>query len=370
MEKCFFLLDSLGIGGSERKSIRAANLLVERGYPVHVAFLNAKSDLRDMIDPRIPVYVGNRKGKLDLRLLKEIRRYIQDHGIQVTWAVNLYPILYLFFATRGMGGKVRVIGTSNITVFRNSYEQMKMKLYAPVIRRLDGFVFGSHQQQAQWQREYSLYKVGLHVVHNGIDTSWFSAGALDLDRSSARENYGFSDSDIVIGMVAQFRVEKAHEDLVAACRTLRQSGFPVKLLLVGSGNEEDRIHALAAEWGILDAIVFTGQLDDVRPALTAMDIFALTSRAVETFSNAALEAMSMKLPAVLSDLSGASEMISDEVNGFIYPPGDVGALTEALERFMDKDFRQSCGSRAREVVVERFSSSIMADQYVRVIWGT
>ena len=370
VNKCFFLLDSLSVGGSERKTIRAANLLVERGMHVHIGFLNATVDLRKTIDSRIPVFSGKRKGKFDVGLLRQIRRYILEQEIDIVWAVNLYPILYLFLATRGMRRKVRVIGSSNITVFRNAYENRKMRLYAPIIRRLDGFVFGSHQQKSLWENKYSLSGGNLSVIHNGVDTNWFSTGAPDMDRIAARNLYGFDESDIVIGMVAQFRVEKAHSDLLAACRVLDRRGIPVRLLLVGCGDEEGNIHKLAEEWEIADKVVFAGQLEDVRPALEAMDIFALTSRAVETFSNAALEAMAMGLPAVLSDLSGASEMVSNEVNGFIYPPGDVEALTASLERLKDKDFRQQCGRRGRGIVVERFSSSVMADQYVRVIWGT
>lgn len=368
VKKCFFLLDSLSVGGSERKTVRVANKLVERGEHVQLGFLNADSDLRQSIDPRIPVFSGRRKGKFDIFLLKEIRRYIDEQDINIAWGVNLYPLLYLFLATRGFRRKVRVIGSSNITVFRNTYEIRKMRLYAPIIRRLDGFVFGSYRQKSLWENKYRLSGGNLGVIYNGVDTNWFSAAAPGLDRIAARKIYGFDDLDIVIGMVAQFRVEKAHGDLLAACSILSQRDFPVKLLLVGSGGEEVNIRNRAKELGITDKVIFTGQLDDVRPALAAMDIFALTSRSVETFSNAALEAMAMGLPAVLSDLSGASEMVNDRENGSIYTPGDVDALVQALESLLDVETRQNYGRRAREIVEKRFSIETMADQYLQIIW--
>ena len=336
---------------------------------MHLGFLNATPTLANAINPRIPLLAGNRKGKLDLRLLRQIRRYIKDEDIDVVWSVNLYPLLYLYLATRGLGRKVRVIGSSNITEFRNAYERAKMRIYAPIISRLDGFVFGSHQQQALWEERYGLKGDKLHVIHNGVDTAWFRAGAAAMDRKAVRQRYGFDEPAVVIGMVAQFRPEKAHGDLIEAVCELRQSGFDAKLLLVGSGPEQQRIRDLVQRRGVADHVVFAGQLDDVRPALSAMDVFALTSRSVETFSNAALEAMAMELPAVLSDLSGATEMVSNGVNGFVYPPGDVGELKNTLVSLMDSDLRRHFGRTGRRIVEERFSATTMAEQYSKLIRG-
>ena len=369
VKKCFFLLDSLSVGGSERKTVRAANLLVDRGRDVHLGFLNATTDLRQAIDPRIHVFSGNRKGKFDVRLLMEIRRYINEHNIDTAWAVNLYPVIYLFLATRCTRRKVRVIGSSNITIFRNAYENRKMRLYAPIIRKLDGFVFGSHQQKTAWEKKYKLFGRNLSVIHNGVDTSLFSTGVSDVDRVTSRNLYGFDETDIVIGMVAQFRVEKAHSDLLAACRMLCQQGAPIKLLLVGGGDEKESIRNLAEEWNIADKVVFAGQLDDVRPALVAMDIFALTSRSVETFSNAALEAMSMCLPAILSNIGGAEEMVEHGVNGYVYPPADIDELTACIKKLIDKAVLKELSFAARKRVVEKFSSNIMADQSESIIYG-
>ena len=81
-----------------------------------------------------------------------------------------------------------------------------------------------------------------------------------------------------------------------------------------------------------------------------------------------VEAMAMGLPVVLSDLSGASEMISSEGNGFLYPPGDVAALTTALENLMDAEARQNCGRISRNNVEQRFSLSHMTDRYAEIIW--
>jgi glycosyltransferase involved in cell wall biosynthesis len=83
----------------------------------------------------------------------------------------------------------------------------------------------------------------------------------------------------------------------------------------------------------------------------------------ETFSLAALEHMSMGVPAVLSDQGGAREMVSDGVHGFVFPTGDTQALVDALRRLHPLDARERMGARAAEQVAARFRHADMVDRY-------
>ena len=97
---------------------------------------------------------------------------------------------------------------------------------------------------------------------------------------------------------------------------------------------------------------------------------ALTSRAVETFSNAALEAMSMEVPVIISDIGGAGEMVDEGVNGFTYPPGDVDKLAECIMDMQDDNNRREMGKNARRIIEKRYTSEIMSGHYADVICGS
>jgi len=88
----------------------------------------------------------------------------------------------------------------------------------------------------------------------------------------------------------------------------------------------------AAERGIPGAVTFTGALADVRAALRTFDVFVLPSLS-ETFSNAALEAMAMQLPVILTRTGGASEMIEHGKEGYIV---DVAELPRQLPALLDQ----------------------------------
>ncbi len=120
---------------------------------------------------------------------------------------------------------------------------------------------------------------------------------------------------------------------------------------------------------MIGCVHLTGSTDDVRPYLKAADIFALTSIAVETFSNAALEAASMGLPIVMSDVGGAREMFPESDDCVIYVRGDQPALVNALHQMMSHiGERQGSMSSLRADVRDRYTLEMMDSNWRRVLW--
>ena len=94
-----------------------------------------------------------------------------------------------------------------------------------------------------------------------------------------------------------------------------------------------------------------------------MDVFVLPSRA-EVFANAALEAMSMSCPTILTDVGGAAEMIADGESGLLFDGGDKTELARLLARiYSSESLRRDLGEGARRRVLERFRFDQMLDRY-------
>jgi len=366
-----FVISSLVMGGSEMKTIGVANKLAERGRKVHLGVLDGNTEHIEGLDSRIPIIFFNRKRKIDTLLSRNLYEYVTEHNIECLWSVNLYPMLYLYLISRlhNKKKKLRLIGSSNVTEFNKLFHKIKVLLFILLIWKMDCFVFGSYRQMKSWKMKYLLgFKRGVSVIHNGVNIDRYSASNLGYSREELRNKYKIFEDEVVLGMVAQFRKEKAHKHCLQAIARLISKGYKIRLILVGEGPEKDDVERYAEELGIYDKIIFTGLMKDVREALVSIDIFTLTSVAVETFSNAALEAMAMGNPAVLSDLSGASEMIDDSINGFLYPPGDIDSLTCALEKLMCGSQRKLMGIAARKKVEDEFSLNRMVNMYEELIW--
>ncbi len=121
--------------------------------------------------------------------------------------------------------------------------------------------------------------------------------------------------------------------------------------------------------GLARLVRITGFMEDVRPVIAACDAMALVSHHVETFSIAALEAMALGKPMIMSRVGGAEEQIADGENGFLYRRGDIAALAEALRRLHDPALRARMSMRARHVVVRRFSVAAMVTAYESLLSG-
>lgn len=360
-----FLLSSLCIGGSERKSVRVVNALRLRGVDVHLAYLNGPETLLPDIDPSVPLINLQRKGKLSWPAVRRLDSYVKKHRISKIICVNLYPMLYvsaLRFIMRGRG--LACVVAINTTDFHSAKESAEMTLYAPLLRRTDQIVFGCEYQQGYWTERYRLPKSRCGYIYNGVDDKLYMPVSNNADAASLRESFGFGVDDFIIGTVGQLRPEKGHQTLLETVKLLRSRGIKASAIIVGGGPEESALKKMCADLAIEPYVRFLGEVRDVRPALSTLDVFTLTSVAVETFSNAALEAMAMGKPVVLSDIAGAREMVWEGVNGHLFPKADTGLLTSILHKLSESNsLRQQMGREARRIAVEKFSFDRMVDNY-------
>jgi len=364
-----FLLNSLTIGGSERKTVNISNYLASVGNRIHIAYLCKPATLAGDIDDAVSVLFLDRKGKFDLSVPRKLRNYWINNNISAAWCVNSYPALYAYSAARQLKNRPRLIASTNTTIFHTMYDRLQMLVYAPVFRRLDTLVFGTALQQQLWNREYSLAGTDSRVIYNGIDTAFFRP-VDSAARAAAREKLGIRPGALCLGCVAQFRPEKAHADLIRALEALLAQGVDCQLLLVGEGRTRPGIQQLVTTKGLRERVCFLGTQNDVREALSALDIFVLASTSVETFSNAALEAMAMGKAVILSRIGGAAEMIGDGENGILYEPGDVNALVAAVCRLSDSAARDRYARNARTRVCDLFTLERMARAYEATLANT
>ena len=159
-------------------------------------------------------------------------------------------------------------------------------------------------------------------------------------------------------------MEKGHKYLIEAFAQLTTGAY---LLLVGDGVIRPSIERLVRENNLEDRVRFLGELSDVRTVLAATDVTVLASTS-ETFSMAMLESMSMAVPMIATDTGGLSEAIIPDETGSLVPPLDANELAKVLSCFVsNRDYAASLGSRARKLVVEKFSKQSMVQETEKVL---
>jgi glycosyltransferase involved in cell wall biosynthesis len=202
----------------------------------------------------------------------------------------------------------------------------------------------------------------LELVHNGIETDVFPDHAPEI-RAGVRREFGFEDDHVVVGIVAQLRPAKRHDILIRAAAQLADRFPTLRLLIVGTGENERKMMDFAHSEGIAARTVFTGYRPDARKLLQGMDIFALPS-IVEGEPVSLMEAMDAGLPIAAAAAGGIPEIVEHGVSGLLSVPGDLAGFIHILETLLSNaTLRQTYGRQARERVRRRFSAKRMSEEF-------
>jgi glycosyltransferase involved in cell wall biosynthesis len=210
---------------------------------------------------------------------------------------------------------------------------------------------------------------GLHarrdtVIHNGIDTARFTDQWSAQDKRQLRRAQGFADEDLVVGVCGVMRPEKAHGDFLRALACLAGRGQRVCGWLIGDGPLRASLEREIDELGLRDRVRISGFVQDVRPLVAACDAMAITST-TETFSIAALEAMALGKPMLMTDVGGAGEQVRHGYSGLLVPVGDVEAVADGLARWLEPACREAMGLHAQADVRASFDVATMVQGFER-----
>jgi glycosyltransferase involved in cell wall biosynthesis len=359
-----FLVSSLGIGGAERHVVSLLNNLDCDAYRLSLGYLKPDRALlpqlkTERLDAVISLDVQH---KLDFGVVSSLADHINESNVKVIVSANAYPTVYSMLAARHVRTPPRQVEVFHTTITQTFKEMLQMTLYRRVFRRLDLLVFVSRLQREYWNARGMRARREI-VIHNGVDADYFTDRFTSTQKQALRAHFGFLPTDYVIGICAALRAEKAHGDFLLAVARLRSSGLPAKGLIIGDGPQRAAIDHRIARLGLTNQVAVTGFQSDVRPFIAACDVMTLTSTAVETFSLAALESMSMGKPVVLTRIGGAAEQVDPGVNGFLFAPGAIDALTGFLSTLASPELRASMGSAAAANVRERFTKGKMIAAY-------
>ena len=202
--------------------------------------------------------------------------------------------------------------------------------------------------------------VGLEVILNGVDPE---GPVTAEERAVARVALALPDGVVAGAWVGRLDAVKDPLTAARAAIQLAEAGLPFALLLAGDGPLEGELEQLASA-APAGAVRVLGYRDDVRVLLAAADIFVLSSQR-EGLPFSLLEAMSMGLPSVISDVAGTVEAMGDA--GLAVPCSDVDALASALTDLVsDEAKRLALGSLARARVDERFRADDMVEHTRRL----
>jgi glycosyltransferase involved in cell wall biosynthesis len=149
-----------------------------------------------------------------------------------------------------------------------------------------------------------------------------------------------------IANFSRYHEEKGHRYLLAAIAELRNDVPEVTALLVGEGPERRNLAKQIGELGIEENVILTGWRKDALTIMAAADL-VVQSTLQEAFSQVMCEAMWMGKPLVMTDVSGAADIIENRKNGLLVPKANSESLEAAVrELYLDPEMRETIANEA------------------------
>ncbi len=208
------------------------------------------------------------------------------------------------------------------------------------------------------------------IVYNGLEVERYDPA---MDGMPFRQQYRVPHDAPLVGMVGRLRPWKGQDRFLQVLARVRE-WFPDLWGIVVGGTPfgvlddyPQRLQRLAAELGLEKRVVFTGHLDDVRPALAAMDVFVHPGDP-EPFGLVNIEAMAMKKPVVAFAHGALPEIVVHGETGLLVPPGDPEAMASAIADLLRAPARRNAlGEAGRRRLEACFRSDHMVKGMIGVL---
>lgn len=198
------------------------------------------------------------------------------------------------------------------------------------------------------------------AIENGVAVAPVNDSFSELKESIAGK--------FVFGCVATLTARKRQglilESLAQLCKSTHGGSHPL-LILVGGGDDEPVLRQRVRELGIDANVMFAGETAHPHDYFRVFNCFVFPSIG-EGFGNAWAEAMMHGLPVICANVRPMSDYVTHDVNGFLFPPDDSGALMGAMKRLRaDSTLRERLGQNARQFAHEHFQRDRQLAKLVR-----
>jgi glycosyltransferase involved in cell wall biosynthesis len=219
-----------------------------------------------------------------------------------------------------------------------------------------GFLSVSDFTKRQFCEQNKIRQERVFVIHLTTGHEWDDTmGRPEL--SPTKHSYILCVSRLEPAHAYYKGVDKTILAIVALARSGRLGGY--HLVIVGEGDDRQRLMELAEQEGIAHLVHFTGRISDIelKAYYAHCEMFVLPSTK-EGFGLVYLEAMSFGKPVIASQEGASKEIVIDGLTGYLVPDGDIGALAGKISLLIDsKDERERLGKAGQERYLENFTFS-------------
>lgn len=357
--KIMHIISGGEFGGAERHILNLASSVNPRLIDTTVCCLFSAPFFKIAADAGVNVFVIPMRSKFDLGIVGKLVDNSIERDIDIIHTHGVRANLLGRLAARQAGQK-KVVTTIHSLLERDypNFLTRQINCWTERLTRnwSDHFIAVSDGLKNQLIAR-GVPEDKVTVIHNGIVLEEFSAPE---EPDTFRKRLGLDPMTPLVGIVARLHAVKGHYYFLQAAREILSQQPDVRFMIVGDGPYRSFLEGEARRMGIAGQVIFTGFVDDVRSLMASLNLLVISSL-WEGFGLTAIEAMTIGLPVLATDVGGLPEVVRHGETGFLVPPADAAALAKGIMWLLNHPANaEELAKRGLEVVRKEFTADKMA----------
>jgi len=364
--KILHIISSGGLFGAEGVVLALSQELNNNDIENIIININSTDTASDIVTKALEMGLQANdlrcNGKFDLNAIKELRKLVLEHKIDIIHSHGYKSDFFAFFALMGL--KNKIISTNH----NWTSDTLAVKIYEQIAAFLFNFfdkIIGVSEIVSREVKQKILLKSKVQTIYNGINLKSYNKclSALSLQ---LKEQLKIPSNAITIGVVGRLVKAKGYSYFLESAKQITCDFDNTYFIFVGDGPLKEDLINQAQKLNIAEKVIFAGIQTDMNLIYDMLNIFVISS-IDEGLPLVLLEAMAKEKPIVTTDVGAIPNVITDNENGLLIPSKNFPALTHAIiELIKDENKATKLAKKARKTVEEKFSSKIMTKQYIEV----
>ena len=311
-----------------------------------------------------------------IKILKGIYKYqkslaiiIKDLNVDVFWCENIRNLIMSFYILR----------KSKIKIIWNVWSEGTNRIISKLIHLFGLFIADeiNFEYFGQKNKIFGFMGNGIKLFKKNVFTVLYSGvtNFEDITGSNIRKELGINKTDVILLMASDIYLPKGQYDLLQTFKIILKHTNKLHLLLagrpqiglVGSQNYYNDIKEYINTYKLYNNVHLLGWRDDMPDLFYHSDIYVSTSYG-EGLPDSVREAMKYSKPVVATDVGGTSELITNDLNGYLFEPGDCESLSELLLKLIENEpLRKKMGISGKRIINEKFSNKAYVLKFEKMI---
>jgi len=346
---------SLEKGGAERFLVSLLKHIDRNQIEPTVCCLNWEGEwAKELEDKGIKVIALNKKSGFDLQTLIKLIKLIKKEKFDIVnthlWGADVTGRLAAIITNTPI-----IISTAqNVDIWKKWWHRIIDRILS---YKTDMIIAVSEAVRDYYHREVGIPLKKITIIPNAVEIEKYDNVG---DVSYLYDELGLTSNDFILSCIGRLTEQKGQRYLLESIAQLQPESSNLKVLFVGSGEDENKLKEMAKKADIDRTVRFLGYRQDIPQILHLSKGLVLPSL-YEGLPVCVLEAMAAERPVIVTKIGGIEGLVRDNETGFIVIPRNAEALTIAIRKLInlgDRDKKMGMGGK--DIVINNYSIQSIA----------